>query len=495
MTTLKRMAESQFESDLLADVPRGMTGASGSLVEAKWADRSELEEPAWGYRNEQGDIAGILWGYRDGRAVGVRDDRHATLIAGSRNGKGVSVIVPNLLTYAGSVLAIDPKGELTRITTRARRAKGQHVFGLDPFGANGVYPSACFNPLLEIDMSSPYAIDDIASVAEAMIISNERDPHWGDSGRSFVEGNIGLIMSWPEDQRHLPNLRRLVMLTHPAVIAKAAEAKCGREEALFKLMMECTALDGLVAGIGHAFASMADKERASVMSTVRTQTKYLDSPALAKIMKTSDFRLRDLKTKKLTVFLSLPATRMATHARWLRVIIALALVAFEREQSKPDLPALWILDEFASLGHMRSLEMAAGLMAGFGVKLLTVLQDLGQIKKAYKDSWETFIANSGVVAVWGVNDQTTLEYVSQKLGQTGVRIQQPSGATSGSRLAGASPFRDELRVQRLLAAHEIDALMARERRRVIVMAAGRRPIILQRMIYHEDAPFAGLFDA
>lgn len=486
--------ERDFERDLQEDLPRGVNGAAGSLVEANWLDPHELEGPGWRCRNSDGELSGLVLGYRNGIAVGIDDDRHALLIAGARSGKGVSVIVPNLLVREGSVLAIDPKGELARVTARARGEMGKTVV-LDPFDANGVYPSGSFNPLREIDVDADTAIDDIAAIADGIITPNERDPHWTDSARSGIEGLIGLVLSWPEAERHLPNVRRLLMLSHPAVVMKAAEKKCDREAALFQLMMDCPAFDGLVAGIGAAFAAMADRERSGVMSTARTQTKFLDSPKLAAVLKDSDFQLKELKTSLVTVYLSLPATRMGTHARWLRVIINLALNAFERERTKPKVPVLLMLDEFAVLGHMRALEMAAGFMPGFGVKLFTVLQDLGQIKKLYRDSWETFVGNSGVLMVWGITDQTTLEYVSQKLGQTGVRVQQPSGATSGARLQGASLFRDELRVQRLLAPHEVEVLMAREHRRAIVMAAGRRPVIVQRILYYEDAPFAGLFDA
>jgi type IV secretion system protein VirD4 len=316
-----------FEAALTADLPRGVNGASGALVEARWLDPAELQGPRWSYRNGAGAISGLLLGYRNGQAVGIDDDRHAVLIAGARAGKGVSLIVPNLLVRQGSVLAIDPKGELARVTARARREMGQKVVILDPFAANGVYPSGSYNPLAEIDAGEEGAIDDIAAVADGIVTPNERDPHWTDSARSLIEGAIGLVLTWPEGERHLVNVRRLIMLSHPAVVAKAAEKGCDREAALFQLMLACPAFDGLVAGIGAAFAAMADRERASVMSTARTQTKFLDSPKLGAVLRRSDFTLRELKTSGLTVYLSLPATRMGTHARWLRVIVNMALGA------------------------------------------------------------------------------------------------------------------------------------------------------------------------
>jgi type IV secretion system protein VirD4 len=84
------------------------------------------------------------------------------------------------------------------------------------------------------------------------------------------------------------------------------------------------------------------------------------------VLTKSDLRLAELKSGRTTLYLCLPATRMMTHSRWLRVIINLALIAFEREKSVPDIPVLMMLDEFPVLGHMQALEMAAVPIAGFG---------------------------------------------------------------------------------------------------------------------------------
>jgi type IV secretion system protein VirD4 len=145
-----------FEAELESDLPRGAAEGLGALVEARWLNMEELKTPEWRYRNGEQPNSGILLGYRrldrsDERdyGIGSRDNRHVLTVAGSRCGKGVSLLVPNLLLYDGSILAIDPKGELARITARARREKGQKVVVLDPFGENGRYPSGSFSPLDE----------------------------------------------------------------------------------------------------------------------------------------------------------------------------------------------------------------------------------------------------------------------------------------------------------------------------------------------------------
>jgi len=239
---------------------------------------------------------------------------------------------------------------------------------------------------------------------------------------------------------------------------------------------------------------MADRKLASVFSTALTQLEFLDSNAMADVLQGSDLKLSELKSQKATLYLCLPATRMGTHARWLRVIINLALVAFERTKVPTDIPALMVLDEFAVLGHMKSIEVAAGLMAGFGVKLWVVLQDVTQIKRLYKESWETFIGNAGVTTAWSNSDKSTLDYLSDKLGQTGVRLQHSNDITSNQRLSGARGVREELRVQKLAAPHELEQMLERGKRRILVMAAGQPPVVLQRALYYQDPHFAGMFD-
>ena len=466
----------------------------GRIVEAEWLDPGELTGPRWQYRNEKNEVAGLILGYRNGRGVGSMDNRHILTAAGSRGGKGVSLIVPNLLMYDGSVLAIDPKGELARITARARRQKGQKVVVLDPFGESGLVAGR-FNPLEELDPAGQHVKDDAGQIADALIVANERDPHWTDSARILIKALILYTLTLPPEERTLITVWRLLSATHPLVTELARRSECTGRAALFLLLRACgDAFDGTVASAGVNFGQMAEKELASVFSTVLTQLEFLDSKAMEATLVGNDIKLSELKSRKATLYLCLPATRMGTHARWLRVIINLALIAFERTKVDSGIPGLMVLDEFAVLGHMKSIETAAGLMAGFGVKLWVVLQDLSQIKRLYRDSWETFIGNAGVMTYWANSDKMTLDYVSDKLGQTSVVVDRKSDTTMNQRLAGSIGSRDELRVQKLAPPHELEAMLERDKRRILVKVAGQSPVILQRIHYYEDAPFKGLFD-
>ena len=251
-----------------------------------------------------------------------------------------------------------------------------------------------------------------------------------------------------------------------------------------------------VQSAGRNFAEVPEKELGSIYSTAMTQLQFLQSERMKDVLASSVLRLSQLKTEKTTLYLCLPATRMGTHARWLRVIINLSLVAFERVTSKPDIPVLMVLDEFAVLGQMKSIERAAGFIAGFGVRLWVVLQDLTQLSGLYRNGWETFLGNAGVATFWSNSDKFTLNYLSERMGQTTVTVDRPVEVTPQQRFSGAATSREDHRVQRLAAADELEQMLDRSELNMLVRVAGKPPVVIERMIYHDqsDSNFHGLYD-
>jgi type IV secretion system protein VirD4 len=245
---------------------------------------------------------------------------------------------------------------------------------------------------------------------------------------------------------------------------------------------------------------MHEKERESVLSETRTQTQFLDSPAMRKVLTKSSFGLDEFKGEKpISVFLCLPARHMDTHDRWLRVIVNLAIGALEPRRTdavtKEKPPVLLLLEEFPVLKHMEKLEAAAGQLAGSGVKLWVIVQNLGQLKRHYKDGWETFIANAGVITAFGNADLETLDYISKKLGKVAMRVPRDTGASSSALLGGARQTQEDPREWPLLDTDEAEQQLARERLRLLVLAAGRPPLLLRRTEYWRDPRFKGMYDA
>ncbi len=502
------MSADEFEKRLRQDLPRGHATQSKSLGQerplfARWLTAAEMTGKQWD------PSGGLLLGSRGGRVIGWNDDRHMLTIAGSRAGKGVSLIIPNLIFYEGSAVVIDPKGENARITA-GRRGKGtkaagpglgQSVHVLDPFEVSGE-ATASFNPLAEIDLHSSDCAEDAGLFADALIVHPDYgEKHWTESAQALLRALILVALADPNrERRNLVTVRQLLMGTDEKIDEKLFEhppsvSKMPEQQALIQILKEQSGPHQKICrGLAGHLESMGENERGSVLSSAKTQTQWLDDQRMQDVLCRSDFRMEDLKTKRTTVYLCLPAMRMGTHARWLRLIILLALSIMERTNVKPPAPALFVLDEFPVLGHVRAIETAAGLMAGFGVKLWVIVQNVGQLKQHYEKAWETFIANSGALTAFGVVDQESLRVLSDKLGRLRMTEQVSTGAVGQALLSGAASFRDEHHDVPLLAEHEIGRVFGREEKRVLIIGAGSLPAVAERFIYYSDPLFKGLYD-
>jgi len=431
------------------------------------------------------DQLGTLWTWQAGRVllgkwgprlIGREDDRHIVTIAGNRAGKTSTALIPNLLRYPASVVVLDPKGELAKATAAARQRMGHKVFICDPFGVSG-FPSASYNPFSQLAKAGVrYLGADTSQAVDAIIINNSKDPHWTDAGKNLLRGAAQHVVETTKAAPTLRQLRRLVNGTAEEL------------EKLFDAMAKSPIES--VRNTGAAFKGkleLGPKELQSILSTVQEQTAPFDD--VAHITDRSDFELTDLRHGRMSVYLVLPALRMATHHRWLRLMIQQALSAMEKAPVERGKPPVWfVLEEFPTLGHMRSIEISAGLMAGYGVKLWAVLQDLTQLQTHYAKSWETFLGNAGILQAFGNADTTTTEYLSKRLGMTQV-IERQEVRVSGAAMAhGDLGRRENLRAVRLLEANEITEFFARETGRQLIVTAGGRPIFLERLNMERRAP-------
>lgn len=398
-------------------------------------------------------------------------DGHLLTFAPTGAGKGVSTLMPNLLDYQGSVVVIDPKGENAAVTARRRREMGQIVHILDPFGKTGM-ASGSFNPLVWLDPDGDTAAEQSALLAEALAPADGRssDPFWGNEARAILQGLLLYIAAhMPEGKKHLGTLRDCLNLP--------PEKWAG----LLESMAESP--HPLIAGAANRFKQKAEKEASSVLSTAASHTHFLDSVPLRRVLETSTIDLLGIKRQPMTVYLVLPAEYLKTHARWLRLMVSMLLQAVTADATeRPKHDVLFMLDEFAALGHLPMIQTAFGLMRGYGLKIWPILQDLPQLQAIYHDGWQSFIANAGVVQAFGTNDKATALYLSQMMGQTTVGTRSDnynpqSGGSEGYSYTGrALMMPDE--VQRL------------ENENAIVLMRGANPMICERVIYWKDKRFS-----
>lgn len=379
----------------------------------------------------------IVLGSFAGTALGHLDDRPMVTLAGARAGKTSTILEPNLYLYPGSMVVLDPKGELAKKTAWVRRACGHDVHVLDPFGQSGER-SASFNVLAELDPDADVIVDDVATITQALVVDDGdgRSRHWNDNARKLLEGLILFTLTMPKAERHLVTVRQLLSLTHPALL-EAVKMSAPKPSANGELddeffVQNKTAVEtllrtmagvggrfgGILAGIGQRFAKTPATERGSIFSTAAAQTDFLDSLPLRAISRRSDLALANLRgVRPMTIYLCLPVGRMETHFRWLRLVVQQACTTLEKFGAYPRdrAPILFMMEEFATLGHMDIMERAAAYFPGFGVKLWAVLQDTTQLKRYYQNGWETFLGNAGIVQCFANGDQTTLDYIARRL--------------------------------------------------------------------------------
>ena len=460
-----------------ADAFFGLTGDSHGS--ARFASRKELK------KLQGGD--GLLIGRNPGTGRLLRYDGPAHLItlAPTRAGKGVGTVIPNLLGVDRSVLVIDPKGENARIAGEARRRLGTtHV--LDPFEVSGM-PSAAYNPL---DRLSPDSLDlgeDAASLTEALVMDppgQVSEAHWNEEAKAILGGLIMFCVCHEDrDRRTLATVREYLTLP-PA-----------RLKALLELMQDSDAASGLIARAANRFLGKADREAASVLSNAQRHTHFLDSPRITKVLSRSDFHFSDLRHRITSVFLVLPPNRMDAYSRWLRLLVSQALqdIARDAETSvgaqgasqRLSSPTLFLLDEFAALGRLEAVERAMGLMAGYGLQLWPILQDMSQLKDLYGDRANTFIANAGVQQVFGVNDFETAKWLSQMIGQ------ETTGFQTDSFKPGDNPsFSHNLTGRDLLTPDEIMQMPPNVQ---LLRVQGQPSALAQKLRYYADPEFKGLF--
>ncbi|QJU60955.1 type IV secretory system conjugative DNA transfer family protein (plasmid) [Sphingomonas sp. AP4-R1] len=402
---------------------------------------------------------------------------HLLTIAPTRSGKGVGTIIPNLLEYPFGLVCIDPKGENARIAARQRSRFGP-VHILDPFGITGVVGAAAYNPLDRIDPQGLDHADDCMTLADALVhdAHNEMsEAHWNEEAKALIAGLLlHIVETEPLATRTLATLRDRLTLA-PA--------------AFEKLLNDMQAQGGLVARAANRHLGKSDREAAGVLSSAQRHTHFLDSPRMTAALGRSDFAFADIKSAPATIFLVLPPDRLDTYARWLRLMIAQALTELARVPGKAPWPVLFLLDEFAALGHLEPVERAMGLMAGYGIQLWPILQDIHQLRALYGQRAGTFLSNAGVLQIFGVNDQQSAQLVSDLLGQETVVFETVSRAIDAEE-SGLS-FTQHHTARALLTPDEVRTLKPD---RQLLFLAGQRPIIATKLRYYADREFAGRFD-
>ncbi|MFK0207188.1 type IV secretory system conjugative DNA transfer family protein [Agrobacterium sp. NPDC090283] len=345
-------------------------------------------------------------------------DGHLLTIAPTRSGKALTTIIPNLLRYQGSCVVLDPKGELFEATSKWRSTLGP-VYRIAPLDNGSGKPVHRFDPLSRIKRQS-----DARAIAQMMF---PRDPH---ASSFFMDDAVGIMTGFimhvrdnaPPHRRTLATVSDLAVLKGESLLAWAERMA--------------------------RHPSSADAGRALLAKNAERGLKVLEETLASKLHEWRDIDIRNsvdgndvsfesLKDHTATVYIEIPFHMMQTFSGYLRVVLKAALDAMLANPRVPDIPVLFVLDEFLNIGPFPEFRDAIRTHAGAGVRLWFFLQDIYSIEQHYPgNSWRPFL-NCAVKQFFGINDNETAKMVGDYLGHKTHAIRTTSSSTNvSSHLSG-----------------------------------------------------------
>ena len=437
---------------------------------ARWAREGEIR--AAGLRAR----AGILLGYRSGRPLVFGGQEHVMLYAPTRTGKGVGVVIPNLLTWPDSVVVLDVKRENWEATAGFRAAHGQAVFLFDPLDPEG--RTARYNPFGHIDRRDPVAVlDELQRIATMLFpLPPNADPFWAESARTGFLGIGAYLAETPERP-----------LTFGALYA---ELTSGDPRTRFPALLRRREESGrpLSAGCVRAltdFTSASENTFASVRQSLTAKLSLWLNPRVCAATACSDFDLASLRSAQASIYLAASPDNLIRLAPLYGLLFQqlVDLTCRERpDASRHPHQVLVLLDEFARLGHAAVLAKAFAYVAGYGLRLLPVLQSPAQLRAEYgADVTEEILSNCAVEIAFAPKELRLARELSERLGDTTVRSpsrSRPSGLSRGHRSVSESDQRRPLMLPQELSQMSPEDL--------IVLKTGLPPVRGRKIRYYAD---------
>ncbi len=386
---------------------------------ARWAHRWEQ----WWHGAIRGE--GVILGRGAfGRLLRFSSDGMVMVFAAMGAGKGLGVVIPSLLTYRGSMVVTDPKGENYAITRRQRSKFGK-VWMLNP---TDLAHSERFNPLDTVRLGSPQEADDAEALARLMVIPDAWASHWDEKATSLIKGLIlHVLATEPAPSRTLGTVRRLSAGQRETFIANLTDMAGNSPSPAAREIF-----GGILTSAVDSSGDFSE-EFQSILSNVQKATEPWSTTAPAgKLASSSTFQLSDLVDDTGTLFLCVDEDLLDVYSRWLRVMVGCTLKTLTRAKAKkPKRKVVLLLDEVAVLGRLDVLEKQSGLLRAYCTPVL-IWQNLPQVAKIYGDNAAAFLANASARLFFGVNDNETATYVATMLGHTPAHSASSSVSLNGT---------------------------------------------------------------
>ncbi len=493
---------------------RGAEDLHGS---ARFATYDEVKEAGL-IDNPNGVTVGGIRHPTSGAIKYLRHDgpEHVLVFAPTRSGKGVSLVLPTLLTWQGSTLNNDLKGELWAKTAGYRQSLGHKCYKFSPVEEE----SAKFNPLLEIRVGTTREVADAQNMAALLVYTEDKDAggdasHWQQTAMSIMTGVIlHECYSARRENRH-PTLHGLTQIfTRPGQGFRNTlsdmltyEHDPDYEQGWTSIAGKKTRTHPVVAEKAQELLDKEDKEFSGVLSTAKTALILYADPLVIQNTSGSDFRIRDLVDDELPhdVYIVVPESDKIRLRPLVRLFYTIAVNRLAERMDFKDGKTVanrhrlqFVIDEFASLGNMELFADALSYMAGYGLHAYLIVQDYQQILDRYGEH-ESILSNCHIRAAFAPNNLETAKILSAMTGQR--TIQRSSVNYSGNRLSpilGHMTTSIEHIERELLAPDEVMRLKAAQKTgrgaeqritapgEMLIFVSGMFPVYGTQTLYFQD---------
>lgn len=345
---------------------------------------------------------------------------HMLTVAATGQGKSATQIIENLLAYRGSVVVLDPKGELYDVTHRARAAYGK-VFRLAPYARAGEHTDH-YNPLDELDVERELGTR-ARQLAEMFIARSGAGEaqFFENEAINLLTAIIMLVVeaSDPPSLRHKRTMAEVRRVCTLPLLPSDDKKQPGIKEYFQHVLLGMSkSPNSYLAGQGRRFLGCEHKLLSSFLSEINSNMAFVDGhPGFAEVMSRSDFKFADLNREPVTVYLTIPLKQTTISYRYLRAMIGMAFEALEEQRDATEASMLFILDEFAALRDMPFMREAVAQMRSSGAWFWFFVQDVAQLETIYGDAANVFLSQTDHQIFFGsVSDAKTKSFISSALG-------------------------------------------------------------------------------
>jgi len=448
--------------------------------DARFASSADLRKQGMFKPSENGIVIGKF----GGRLVRLAGQQFVILAAPTRSGKGVGIVIPNLLEYGGSMVVLDIKQENYELTSGWRAAQGQEIFLFNPFAEDR--RTHRWNPLTYVSSDPIFRVSDLMSIA-AMLYPDGSDDHkfWVSQARNaFMAFSLYLFEKWEHDTKQaLPEKYRL-----QRTLGQIYRLSSGDGTDLHKFYEKLAKEPFLSSNAKSAFSnllSQAEETFSSILGTFNEPLNPWINPVLDAATSGNDFLLTDVRKKKMTIYIGILPNKLAESRLIVNLFFSQLINVNTKElpQNNKELKhqCLMLMDEFTSIGRVNIIASSVSFMAGYNMRLLPIIQSMAQLDATYgKEVARTLVTNHALQILYAPREQQDANDYSDMLGYTTVKTE--------SRTLGREVSRNESEQRRALMLPQELKAMGQDTE-VFLYEGIPHPVKCDKIKYYQDKYF------